>query len=205
MSYYVESLSDEAIQFDTGMNLLVSGPSMLSSGRLYDLIADGLDEGESAILITTDAGAGKAVDELARRTDISPDRLGIIDATGEAENPDIDRARVRTLGSPGDLTGLSLEFAKLLNALQDAGTAEKVRVGVASVSTLLMYAEVRTVFRFLHVFTSRIRSAGFFGAFAVDPGMHDDQTVNTVRAIFDAEAEVGDADVDLRGSGFTQK
>jgi hypothetical protein len=65
-----------------------------------------------------------------------------------------------------------------------------------------MYSEVQTVFRFLHVFTSRIQSAGLFGVFALDPGMHDAQTVNTIRAIFDAEARIDDGTITLSGSGF---
>ena len=65
-----------------------------------------------------------------------------------------------------------------------------------------MYGELQTVFRFLHVFTSRIRSAGLFGLFALDPGMHEEKATNTIRAIFDAEASVSEDGVDLRGSGY---
>lgn len=205
MTYDVSASGNDTLRFDDGSNLLVSGPSMESKEVLYDVIAEGLRDDQSAIVIATDQGAGAVVRALENRVELVPDRLGVIDATGEAgESVDVSNARVRTLGSAGDLTGLSLEFAKLLQGLEDVGNADEVRVGVATVSTLLMYTDVRTVFRFLHVFTSRIRSAELFGTFALDPGMHEDQTTNTVRAIFDAEARVSGDDTEVRGSGFSR-
>jgi hypothetical protein len=127
--------------------------------------------------------------------------VGIVDATGQDSSTEED-VPIEHIGSPGDLTGISLEFAKLARRFEGTGTGNRIRVGLASVSTLLMYSEVQTVFRFLHVFTSRIQSAGLFGVFALDPGMHDAQTVNTIRAIFDAEARIDDGTITLSGSGF---
>ena len=129
---------------------------------------------------------------------------GIVVATGQ-DSPADEEVPVEQIGSPGDLTGISLEFAKLARRFEQAGADGRIRVGLASVSTLLMYGEIQTVFRFLHVFTSRIQSTGLFGAFALDPGMHDDQTVNTVRAVFDAEARVDDGTVTLDGTGFSEE
>lgn len=202
MTYRTPSLGDD-LQFDTGANLLISGPAHRAADAMYDVLADGLAAEQSAIVVSTDESGDKVITTLSDRVHVSADRLGIIDATGESETRELDEARVRALSSPQDLTGLSLEFAKLLQALDEYGAADEVRVGIGSVSTLLMYADVQTVFRFLHVFTSRIRSAELFGAFALDPEMHDDTTTNTVRAIFDAEAQITEAGVDVRGSGFT--
>ena len=112
---------------------------------------------------------------------------------------DADPVAVRRLNSPGDLTGISLEFAKLLDGGDDA---VPVRVGFASISTALMYAELRTMFRFLHVFTARIRSGEMFGVFTMDPAMHEEQAHNTIRAVFDCEATVEEGGTELRGTGF---
>jgi hypothetical protein len=64
-----------------------------------------------------------------------------------------------------------------------------------------MYVDLQTVFRFLHVFTSRVSSGGWFGVFTLDPEMHDAQAVSTVRAAFDAEARLTDDGVALQGDG----
>lgn len=203
MSYRLDGLVEDPVAFDEGANLLLSGPSTVVSGRLYDALADGVDDDEAVVVISTDAAPGEVTDELERRDALVPDRVGIIDCAGEgAYDGDVT---VRDLGSPGDLTGMSLEFAKLAEELAGAGADGRIRIGFDTVSTLLMYSDVRTVFRFLHVFTSRIRSADLFGVFAMDPGMHDDQTASTVRAVFNAEARVTEGDVTLRGSGFERE
>jgi len=178
---------------------------MVVQERLYDVLGEANGADETAIVITTDGGAGDAVRSLDDRGAFDARRVGIIDCTGREGPEDLQGAPVRRLGSPGDLTGMSLEFAKLVDRFDDAGAGDRARVGLATISTVLMYTDVRTAFRFLHVFTSRIRSGGLFGVFAMDPGMHDQQTVNTVRAVFDCEARVDEEgeDVDLRGSGFT--
>jgi hypothetical protein len=203
MTYVVEGLTDSTVRFDDGSSLLVTGST--SAGRTTALdVLDDISGSETVVLITTNDGASSAVDWFDQRGVDTTVRLGIVDASGSS-TPVPDGLPVERLGSPGDLTGMSLGFAKLAQRFEQAGSGDRIRVGLVSVSTLLMYADVQTVFRFLHVFTSRIRSGGLLGVFTLEPGMHDDQTVNTVRAIFDSEAHVGeDGEVELRGTGFTQ-
>lgn len=196
MSYRVEGF-DAPVSFDEGSSLLMTGPSALTDERLFDAVVP--DDGETTFVITTNAGASRVVDELLDRG-AEPGQLGVIDCTNRES--DVEDVRVRQLSSPGDLTGISLEFAKLLDEADDP---DAVRVGFASVSTALMYTEQRTLFRFLHVFTARIGSGDMFGVFTMDPGMHEDKAYNTIRAVFDAEAEATDDGMtSLRGTGFTR-
>ncbi|MEF8843806.1 MAG: hypothetical protein V5A62_19665 [Haloarculaceae archaeon] len=200
MSYSVPGLrADRRVSFDAGTSLLVSGDSTAAESTLLDVLVDG-PPGEATVVITTNRPADWVVSGLRERGSDPRTGLGIVDATGQDSG--IEDAPVERLGSPGDLTGISLEFAKLVQRFERAGAGDRIRVGVVSVSTLLMYSDVQTVFRFLHVFTSRIQSAGLFGVFALDPGMHDAQTGNTVRAIFDAEARIEGGEATLSGNGF---
>lgn len=202
MSYSVSGLvADRRVTFDPGTSLLITGPSAEAESRLLDVLAGG-PSGETTVVITTNRPAGWVTSGFRERGSEPTTNLGIVDATGQDSSTD-DDVSIEHIGSPGDLTGISLEFAKLARRFEGAGAGNRIRVGLASVSTLLMYSEVQTVFRFLHVFTSRIQSAGLFGVFALDPGMHDAQTVNTIRAIFDAEARIDDGAVTLNGSGFS--
>ena len=195
MSYRVEGF-ETPTTFNTGTSLLVSGNTLSTDERLLDVISPSADE--RAILITTKMDPERAVSELEARG-ADKHQIGVIDCTGQETT--LDEVLVRKLSSPGDLTGISLEFAKLLKEFEDA---ESVRVGFNSISTVLMYSELRTMFRFLHVFTARIRSGRMFGAFAMDPSMHEQQAYNTIRAVFDCEAQVDEDDQPLLGSGFTQ-
>jgi hypothetical protein len=63
-----------------------------------------------------------------------------------------------------------------------------------SLSTLLMYSNLQTVFRFLHVFTGRIQSADALGVYVIDSTAHDDQTMNTLKQLFDGVIDVEEGD-----------
>lgn len=190
-----------ATTVDAGTSLLITGETGPTNRLVLDLLARGSVSGESAVLVTTNDGAERARRSFQERDALVPERVGIIDCTAqESTRTDADIG-VRYLSSPGDLTGISLEFAKLVKGFPDPGGP--LRIGFSTVSTVLMYANPETVFRFLHVFTSRIRSGDWFGVFTLDPEMHDPQVVNTIRAVFDAEAHVEAGEVALRGSGFS--
>lgn len=202
MTYRVEELlAGESVVFDPGTSLLVTGPSADAQDRLLDVVGAGVAADETAIVISATTGAAGIVAALRERDALAPERVGVLDCTDSGGHEDHE-VPVAQVSSPGDLTGISLEFVKLLRRFEEAGYDERVRVGLASISTLLIYTEVQTTFRFLHVFTSRLASAGMLGIFTIDPDMHEPQTVNTVRAIFDCEARIDDDGVDLRGSGY---
>lgn len=193
--YEVTSLHESVSGFSPGTSALVTGPT--APEQVYDALAEA-DADEGVILITTDDDARTALRELTDRG-METDALGIVDASGgDRGDTEIDGVPVRRLTSPADLTGISLEFSKLLSGLTDSGY-DRVRVGFTSLSTLLMYAELRTVFRFLHVFTSRIRSASLLALFAVTPEMHEPKTMSTVRTVFDCEVRLENG---VYGTGY---
>ncbi|MCQ4332433.1 hypothetical protein KM295_02810 [Natronomonas sp. F2-12] len=195
MSYRVDSFGD-VTSFDDGVSLLMSGTSTETNQRLLDAVTPKADE--RSVVITTNTGAATVLKELERRG-ADREQIGIIDCTNA--DSEIEDVPVRTLSSPGDLTGISLEFAKLFDRDMDDESV-RARVGFASVSTALMYTELRTMFRFLHVFTARIRSGGMFGTFALDPTMHEEKAHNTIRAVFDCEADVDEDGISVSGTGF---
>ena len=66
-----------------------------------------------------------------------------------------------------------------------------------------MYSDLQTVFRFLHVFTGRLQSVDALGLFAIDSTAHDDQTMNTLKQLFDGIVtthEEGEPTVRLPGN-----
>lgn len=83
------------------------------------------------------------------------------------------------VGSPGDLTGISMPASEFLRA-NDAPT-----VGMDSVSTLLYYGDTPTVFRFLSVLTAHIRRNDGLGVFVFVSEAHSEQTVRTFEQVFD--------------------
>lgn len=187
--FEVTGVSPEIAGFEDGTSLLVTGSSTQVRGVVFDVLADAHEHREGTVVIATDRNASYVADSLAERSDAyDPSLLGVVDTT--AQSPDLDGVAIESLGSAGDLTGISLGTAKLIRRLD--GENRPIRLGLVSISTLLMYVDLQTVFRFLHVFTSRVSSGGWLGVFALDPDMHDEKAVSTIRAAFDAELRVSD-------------
>jgi archaellum biogenesis ATPase FlaH len=84
---------------------------------------------------------------------------------------------------------------------------QKTQLHINSLSTILMYSNIQTVFRFLHVFTGRIKAAGALGIYVIDQGMHDEQAIATLKQLCDGMIEVkSDNDKSyIRMTGFSSK
>lgn len=98
--------------------------------------------------------------------------------------------RVRSVSSPGDLTGLGIAASEYLSEWQ--GNGNDTVVCFDSLTPLLQYADTQRVFQFLHVLTRRVESAGATAHFHMDPTAHDDQTVRTIGSLFDEVLELAD-------------
>ena len=200
--YNTGDIVEGVVGVEPGTSLLVTGASQMSRGVVYDLLSEGFSSGEALVVIATDRNARQIVSELEQRSSaFDPASLGVIDTTGQS--PDVESVAVEGINSAGDLTGISLGTAKVVRQL--GGEDRAVRLGLVSISTVMMYVDLPTVFRFLHVFTSRVNSADWMGAFALDPEMHDAQAVSTIRAAFDAELLVDDDGITARGDGLVTR
>jgi len=72
-----------------------------------------------------------------------------------------------------------------------------------------MYTDLRVVLRFTQTVAGRIDGAGALGVFSMEPSMHDEQTMNTMKQLTDVLVEVRDpggdspdADGELRVKGL---
>ncbi|MCT9097236.1 recombinase RecA [Haloarchaeobius sp. HME9146] len=186
-----------------GTNVLVTGPAM--SGKydlLCGLLADGRRAGDAALVVTTQNDAGTVRGQIGM-ADADTPPLGIVDCVSKERGVEpAEHDLNRFVSSPGEFTGIGMSSSRLLEdfARQD----QQTRVALDSVSQLLMYADVKTVFRFLHILTGRISAAGAIGFATLDANAHDEQTVNTVRQLFDGmvETRTGAEGRELRIVGF---
>lgn len=91
-----------------------------------------------------------------------------------------------------DLTGLGMAVSDRLASWSDAGGPTVVCFD--SLTALLQTGELERIYRFLHVLTARIGTAGAVAYFHFDPDAHDRRTAATVDSLFDATAESDDGD-----------
>ncbi|QHS15842.1 RAD55 family ATPase [Halopenitus persicus] len=173
---------------EPGTNLLLSGPALTGKRSLaLDVLADGVEDGDSAIIVTTKDNGDRVLESLGERVDYADRPVAVVDCVtrqqgvGDARDDD----RIKYTSSPVDMTGIGIKLSEFLEEFYGNRGIERNRIMVHSLSTLLMYAELQTVFRFLHVFTGRVQSVGGFGLFCIDSTAHDDQTMNTLKQLFD--------------------
>ncbi len=182
-----------------GTNLLITGPPMTGKRRVaLDILAEGGETGEGSIVVTTKDSAEKILTEFGNRIGDEDDvHVGVVDCVSKQQgvsNLEDDR-RVKYASSPVDMTGIGIKLSEFIEEFHGTRGIENNRILLHSVSTLLMYADLQTVFRFLHVFTGRVQSAEALGVYVIDSTAHDDQTMNTLKQLFDGVLEV-DADDD---------
>lgn len=181
-----------------GSTVLVSGEQFSRAEDVArSMVLDGGRHDEGALFITTTLPCGKFLD-ACRRThpSVDPTRLGVVDCTGQdigEVDPDLP---VRSVATQGDLTGMGIEFSSLYESLYGTVRDGRVRVGLLGLSSLVMYVDVRTLFRFAQTLSGRIQSAGGLGVFTIDPSAHDSRTVSVLGQVADGKVDVETTDAD---------
>lgn len=184
-------------ELDPGTNLLISGPPMAGKREVaFEILAEGSRTDEGAIIVSTKDSARKTLSQYERlvgNTDDLP--IGIIDCVTQQQGADTEETtQIKFASSPVDMTGIGIRLSGLLEEFYEGRGLQNNRVLLHSISTLLMYSDLKTVFRFLHVFTGRITSVDALGLYTIDPTTHDEQAMNTLKQLFDGVLRVEEVD-----------
>lgn len=171
-----------------GSNILVTGPPLTGKRSLaLDVLAEGTRNGDASVIVTTKDSGDRVLDDFQRRTPYEGRPVAVVDCVTRQQGVgDLrDDDRIKYTSSPVDMTGIGIKLSEFLQAFYQEQGIERNRIMVHSLSTLLMYSNLQTVFRFLHVFTGRIQSVDGLGLFCIDSTAHDDRTMNTLKQLFD--------------------
>jgi KaiC/GvpD/RAD55 family RecA-like ATPase len=178
-----------------GTNVLVSGPPLTGKRRLaLELLAHGNENGQGAVVVTTRDSADRVLNDFEKLvSDPEAADIGIVDCVTKHQGRSAqDTDVVKYASSPEDMTGIGIKFSEFVEEFRVARGLDGIRVMVDSLSTLLMYSDVQTVFRFMHVFTSRIESADALGLHVIESTAHDTETINTLKQLYDGVIDVDD-------------
>lgn len=183
---FADALPLEPVQ--PGTNLLVTEPAVGGSQRVVPSLLIGADY-EATIFITTE-NTGREMIDLFEDSGgrYMKNRMAVIDCSeGGRESAPLN---IKTVTSPGDLTGIGMEFSSLYDQLLSS-EIEWVRTGLDSLSPLLLYTdEFDKIFRFLNTVTGRINVAGGLGVFALDPETQQEQTMRSLEEPFDGRVDI---------------
>ena len=181
--------------FQRGNNILVLGPP-LSGKKTFSkrFIFDGLTKGEAGIFTCTNNTAEEESEDFFK--------LGFNVKSFEEKNLLVyvdfcsrnvglkceDTSNVRRLTSMMDLTGYNVAVRDFVVKFWKEG--KPVRLVFDSVSTLLLYNELKTVVRFFHVLFGKLRNAGAIGLFLVEEGIHSTEVLTTLTSMVNAFIEI---------------
>lgn len=157
---------------------------------LFALLVDGLQNGDGAVVVSTDEPATAVVDALDDRGAVDPQSICVIECAGEERSRRTLDSGVFVYSVPGsdDLTGIGIGLAACFERLEAAGY-ERSRVGFRSLSSILDAAGEKAAFKFAHVVTSRLGSADFLGVFGLEQP-YDPESKRILIEAFDRTIEL---------------
>jgi KaiC/GvpD/RAD55 family RecA-like ATPase len=201
----LKELDDAIGGIDGGTNIMLIGPPMCGKAALLNsIMSGGLRSGEAVILVETRVPGRDALLKLKPPVGA---RVGIVDCVTKALGVNAaDTASIRHISSPVDLTGVGVRVSQFADEFGHA-EEESYRLCIDSLSTMLMYSSLPTVYRFMHMIAGRVVMQRNLGVYVVDENMHDMQTIATLKQLFNAVLQVkNDGDhTFVRASGLTPR
>jgi len=201
----LKELDDAIGGIDGGTNIMLIGPPMCGKEALLNsIMSGGLRSGDAVILVETRVPGRDALLKLKPQVGA---RVGIVDCVTKALGVNVaDTASIRHISSPVDLTGVGVRVSQFADEFGHA-EADSYRLCIDSLSTMLMYSSLQTVYRFMHVIAGRVAMQRDLGVYVVDENMHDAQTIATLKQLFNAVLQVKNDDdrTFVRASGFSSR
>jgi hypothetical protein len=188
----LKELDDVIGGIDDGTNIMLIGPSMCGKEALLNsIMSAGLTSGEAVILVETRVPGRDALQKLKPPVGA---RVGVVDCVTRALGVNAaDTASVKHISGPVDLTGVGVRVSQFADEFSHADM-DSYRLCIDSLSTMLMFSSLQTVYRFMHVIAGRVVMQRDLGIYVVDENMHDAQTIATLKQLFNAVLEVRSED-----------
>ncbi len=177
-----------------GSNIMLIGPPM--SGKevvLYNIMYHGASEDENAVtMVTTREPAAYVLEWFEEnKLKLPLSRVGIIDCvTKNLSDEQAESEIIKIASSPVDLTCIGVKISQFFDNFFMKKNIREIQLHINSLSTMLMYSNIQTAFRFTHVFAGRVKAAGALGIYVVESGMTDEQTIATFKQLFNGMIEI---------------
>lgn len=178
---------------EPGTNILVAGPPLSGIRKVaFQALAAGANNGEGSVIITTRDSSERVIADftsLLERPEAA--QIGVVDCVTQHQGRSThDSDQVKYASSPADMTGIGIKFSAFLDTFYTDYDLQRNRIVVDSLSPLLHYSDTETVFRFMHVLTSRISEANAVGFHVLESPAHSAEEINTLKQLFDGIVEI---------------
>ncbi|AXV38397.1 MAG: hypothetical protein CIT01_09375 [Methanobacterium sp. BRmetb2] len=183
-----------------GTNILISG-DLFSGKDVFSkkFVTEGLSDGEACIYISTNESAEKILDDL---TGLNLENLSIIDCVSSRFGATVElpfSEQIRYVESPVDLTMMMVATNEFMDLYTNNRNIRKIRIVLDSISTLLMYSSLRTIFKFLHVLTTRVKTVGAVCLVLMEEGAHDEIEIKTIQQLMHGLISLNGGDLTIKG------
>ncbi|MGC9516275.1 MAG: RAD55 family ATPase [Methanomicrobiales archaeon] len=183
-----------------GTNILLSG-DLFSGKDIFSkkFITEGLEDGEACIYISTNESAEKILDDLQGS---KLENFSIIDCVSSRFGATVElpfSEQIRYVESPVDLTMMMVATNEFLDLYNKQKNIKKIRIVLDSISTLLMYSSLRTIFKFLHVLTTRVKTSGAICMVLMEEGAHDEIEVKTIQQLMHGLINLNGNELKIKG------
>jgi hypothetical protein len=199
------SLHDEV---EPGACVLFLAPSLHAGTEdgCLDLLSLDAPAEENVLWVTYTRSPDDCVQDWMAHADAEPRNVQFVNVgettrsasarTGDGASSAVSWQAVETLANPGDLTGLGIKLSEVLKQWED--NDNRTVACFDSLTALLQYADLQTIYKFLHVLTGRFDAADVTGHFHLDPDTCDQQTISTLTSLFDTVVELEDGEWSVR-------
>lgn len=178
-----------------GTNILLIGPPLSGKNVLAKRFSYQACEEKGATIYVSTTDSAKNVLEWFEENGLELEdpikSLGIVDCVTKSqdlEKPENEEI-VKYASSPVDLTDIGVKISNFLKHFYMEENKEKIRLVIDTVSVMIMYSNVKTIFRFLHTFSGRVKSVNGVGLFVLEEGSHEEKTIKTLKQLMDASCE----------------
>lgn len=180
-----------------GTNILVSGPPLTGKRRLArEILQHGIDTGEGAIVITTRDSGDRVTSSFEFDAETHSSPVGVVDCVTEhMGRSTTDTLTVKYAASPVDMSGIGIGFSNFIEYFYGELGREQNRVMIDSLTTLLIYSTLQTVFEFMHAITSRVDDVDAIGIHVIESTAHDEETLHTLSQLFDGTIELDESGI----------
>lgn len=186
-------------------SVLLLGPTDGSvSDALCARLLTGTEGTRDVIFVTFQESPSDRVDICHRADGWNGGNIGVIEVGRGSRNAAVaseitgaesgGSISVRHVSRPGDLSKLGIVITQLLSEFDDSGRRTVLCFHTAS--DLHREVGTKTLFRFLNTLQGRLNATGALGHYHMNPDLHDEIVVETLRSIFDLVARFS-ADGDL--------
>ena len=184
-----------------GTNLLVLAPAFSHGEEVASYLAMPRPK-EYMIVLTTEAQSEDLLDFFVNNN-FSTECIGIIDAISRTSLSAIeDTQKIKYVGSPSDLTGMDIKFSQLTEEIMTGDFHEDpdqlfptpIRYCILSLTSMLMFRKIDTIYQFLHVVTSKLRKMGSIGVFLLNNESFDQKTLAIVKQLMNVVVEIKNDD-----------